>query len=102
MIFQFADKSSAIKHLGIILEVKQVDAKILKIKENMLQGAIVEDLLFYSSEKRIKEDIKRVFLKLDEYTRHVDEMEKGQIGFTTPDESEKTESEIEIEEKLSE
>lgn len=87
MIFQFNDKSMTIKHLCFILEVKKLNSQTLKIKETMIKGSIVEDLLFYDTEKTLKSDLKKIFQKLDEYSRYVNDMQKQvQIGFANEDE----------------
>ena len=84
MIFQFADKNQTIKHLGFILEVKKINTQTLKIKESMLKNSIVEDLLYYDSEKGLKADLKKIFASLDEYTRFINDMQRqSQIGFAS-------------------
>jgi hypothetical protein len=93
MIFQFADKSAAIKHLCFILEVKKLNSQTLRIKETMIKGSISEDLLFYETEKALKSDLKKLFNSLDEYSRYVNDMQKqAQIGFS-PSEEEPLEEE---------
>ena len=87
MIIQFADKSATIKHLCFILEVKKLNSQTLRIKETMVKGSIQEDLLFYGSERALKSDLKKLFNKLDEYSRYVNDMQKEvQIGFATGEE----------------
>jgi len=83
MIFQFTDKSATIKHLCFILEVKKLNSQTLRIKETMIKGSIAEDLLFYDTEKALKQDLKKLYNKLDEYSRYVNDMQKqSQIGFS--------------------
>lgn len=99
MIFQFSDKSSTIKHLCFILEVKKINTQTLKVKETILKNSIAEDLLFYSSERALKSDLKKLFDKLDEYSRYINDMQKqAQIGFSSLNEMEGTEEEMPEEE----
>lgn len=94
MIIQFADKSATIKHLCFILEAKKLNSQTLKIKETMVKGSIAEDLLFYNSERTLKSDLKKLFNKLDEYSRYVNDMQKQvPIGFAAEDEEGENEDE---------
>jgi hypothetical protein len=82
MVFQFNDKSLALKHLCFIIEAKKLDKTTLKIKESIAKNAINEDLLYYTKESALNRDIKRLRDALDEYTRYVNDMQKQQkIGF---------------------
>jgi hypothetical protein len=87
MVFQFADKSMTIKHLCFILEVKKINTQTLKVKESIIKNSIAEDLLFYESEKALKTDLKKIYNRLDEYSRYVNDMQRqSQIGFSAEQE----------------
>ena len=84
MIFNFGDKARTIKHLSGILEVKKISPLILKIREILGGQIIQEDLLFYGNEKAINSDVNKIFHKLDQYTKAMNDIKKeNPIGFTS-------------------
>ena len=71
MVFQFKDKSSTIKHLGFILQVKSINSETLHITESYDQRTIQQDLLYYKDAKALHKDIKRLFKELQSYNKRV-------------------------------